>query len=303
MAKVICSSDESLYRPEVVRWRERMALLKPLGEVVVVLPCSMKKPYSNSKSHQIFKKASRKVQEVILTSPFGICPREMENTYPIQSYDVAVSGKWSNEEKKLAGKLLNQYLDGKDIIAHVSGGYEKVCQEYLDGAIYTCVDGKTTSPDSIYNLRMELKKYSTIKRREKVLNGLKSVAIYQFGENGHEFIDNDTIAKGKYHKKIIRNKNQIAILNNDRGFYSLTLKGGEILNDLGINIVEIDFELSTNTVFAPGINSADSNILPNDEVVVVRNGEVLGVGKAILSGKEMELATKGIGVKIRHRKK
>ena len=54
--KVICSSEESLYRPEAVRWRQRMELMKPLGDTVVLLPCSMKKPYSNSKSHQKFRK-------------------------------------------------------------------------------------------------------------------------------------------------------------------------------------------------------------------------------------------------------
>ena len=48
--KVICSSEESLYRPEAVRWRERMQLMKPIGDTVVLLPCSMKKPYSNSNS-------------------------------------------------------------------------------------------------------------------------------------------------------------------------------------------------------------------------------------------------------------
>ena len=63
--KVICSSDESLYRPEVVRWRDRMAMMAPLGDVVVALPCSMKKPYSNSKSHQKFKRATKGYQEVI----------------------------------------------------------------------------------------------------------------------------------------------------------------------------------------------------------------------------------------------
>ena len=41
--KVICSSEESLYRPEAVRWRQRMELMKPLGDTVVLLPCSMKK--------------------------------------------------------------------------------------------------------------------------------------------------------------------------------------------------------------------------------------------------------------------
>ena len=56
--KVICSSDESLYRPEVVRWRDRMSMMQPLGDVVVALPCSMKKPYSNSQSHQKFRRAT-----------------------------------------------------------------------------------------------------------------------------------------------------------------------------------------------------------------------------------------------------
>lgn len=280
-----------------------MEMLNPLGDTVVVLPCSMKKPYSNSKSHQIFKKVSRKVQEVILTSPFGICPREMENTYPIQSYDVSVSGKWSFEEKKVAGELLNSYLKDKTIIAHVAGGYREVCKEYLDNAIYTVVDDKPTSNDSIYNLRMELKKYPSIKRRDKVLNGLKSIAIYQFGKLGENFIDDDTISKGMFHKKIVNKTGQIALLNGQRGLYSLTLKGGEILKNLGINIVEIDFDLTTNTVFVPGIKSADKNIIPNDEVVIVRNDEVVGVGKAIISGNEMEKANKGIAIRLKHRKK
>ena len=81
--KVICSSEESLYRPEAVRWRQRMEMMKPLGDTVVLLPCSMKKPYSNSKSHQKFRKITRSFQELIVTSPFGICPRELENTFPL----------------------------------------------------------------------------------------------------------------------------------------------------------------------------------------------------------------------------
>lgn len=67
--KVICSSEESLYRPEAVRWRQRMEMMEPLGDSVVLLPCSMKKPYSNSKSHQKFRKIARSYQELIVTSP------------------------------------------------------------------------------------------------------------------------------------------------------------------------------------------------------------------------------------------
>ena len=130
--KVICSSEESLYRPEAVRWRQRMELMKPLGDTVVLLPCSMKKPYSNTQSHQKFRKVSRSFQELIITSPFGICPRELENTFPIQSYDVAVTGSWSQDEIDESGKLLEKYVKGKNVIANVHGGYEEVCRQYLD---------------------------------------------------------------------------------------------------------------------------------------------------------------------------
>ena len=72
---------------------------------------------------------------------------------------------------------------------------------------------------------------------------------------------------------------------------------------MGINIVNIDFDLETNTVFAPGIQKADHKIIPNDEVVVVKDDDVVGVGKAVMTGREMEECKNGIGVKIKHRVK
>lgn len=301
--KVICSSEESLYRPEAVRWRQRMELMKPIGDSVVLLPCSMKKPYSNSKSHQTFRKVTRSFQELIVTSPFGICPRELENTFPIQSYDVSTTGSWSQDEIKETGQLIKKYCEGKQVIAHLHGGYLESCDTFLDDYILTCNDGKPTSPDSMYNLRMELKNHEKISRHEKVLNELRSIAIYQFGLNARDFIPDNVKTKGRYHKKIIVDGVQIALLNKDYGLYRLNLAGGEILKELGINIVNIDFDLETNTVFAPGIDKASHNIIPNDEVVVVREDKVVGVGKAVLTGREMEECFNGIGVKIKHRVK
>ncbi len=299
--KVLCSSEESLYRPEAVRWRQRMKLLKPLGDALVILPCSMRKPYSHSKSHQIFMQASRRIQEVILTSPFGICPREMENTFPIQSYDVTTTGDWSFEEMSLVGKLLKDYVQGKKVIAHVAGGYQEVCEEYLEDAIYTCEDGRPLSPSSMGNLKNEVKNYKRIHPREKLIGGLKSIALYQFGEGGEVLIPDDVHAKGRFNKRIFYDNEQLATLLMDNGLFSLNLAGGQLLAEKGIKYVEVDFELKTNTLFAPGVINADKNIIPRDEVVIVRNGELVGVGKSILSGEEMVRASKGVAVRIRHR--
>ncbi len=301
--KVICSSEESLWRPEAVRWRQRMEMMEPLGETVVLLPCSMKKPYSNSKSHQKFRKLTRSYQELIVTSPFGICPRELENTFPIQSYDTSTTGVWSEDEIEEAGKLIEKYTKGKQVVANLAGGYLQSAEAYLDDFVNVCVDERPTSPDSLYNLRMELKNHSKVNRRQKTLHELKSIAKYQFGEKGDEFIPDDVKTKGMYHKRILSKGVQLALLNRDYGLYRLNLAGGEILKDLGINIVNIDFDLTTNTVFAPGIDMADHSIIPNDEVVVVNDDTVVGVGKAVMTGREMEECDNGIGVKIKHRLK
>ncbi len=301
--KVICSSEESLYRPEAVRWRQRMEMMEPLGDTVVLLPCSMKKPYSNSKSHQKFRKLTRSYQELIVTSPFGICPRELENTFPIQSYDVSTTGNWSEDEIEETGKLIEKYTRGKKIVANLAGGYLESAEAYLDDFVNVCVDERPTSPESLYNLRMELKKHDKVNRRDKTLHELRSIARYQFGENADRFIPDNVKTKGMYHKRILSNGTQLALLNKDYGLYRLNLPGGEILKDLGINIVNIDFDLTTNTVFAPGIDAADHKIIPGDEVVVVRNDTVVGVGKAIMTGREMEECDNGIGVKLKHRVK
>lgn len=301
--KVICSSEESLYRPEAVRWRQRMEMMKPLGDTVVLLPCSMKKPYSNSKSHQKFRKLTRSYQELIVTSPFGICPRELENTFPIQSYDVSTTGKWSEDEIEESGRLIEKYTREKQVVANLAGGYLQSAEAYLDDFVNVCVDERPTSPESLYNLRMELKNHKKVNRREKTLHELRSIAKYQFGENGDKFIPDNVKTKGMYHKRILSDGKQLALFNKDHGLYRLNLPGGEILKDLGINIVTIDFDLTTNTVFAPGIDKADPNIIPNDEVVVVKDDTVVGVGKAIMTGHEMEECDNGIGVKLKHRLK
>lgn len=302
MIKVLCTTETSLNRPEARRWRERMKLLEPLGEVVVVLPCSMRKPYSASKSHHVFTQATKGLQEAILTSPFGVCPREMEQTYPIQSYDVSTVGDWSHEEIKLTGECLKEYVGDHEVIAHVAHGYLTVCQEYLPQATFTCQDGRATSPESMTNLKNEVKKYRKLKSHARQLHMLRSIARYQFNTtDADQLVPEDYRLRGRFDRRLMQGEEQIAVLHHNNGLYSLNIKGGVILNDIGVNWVEIDFDLKTNTLFAPGVVDAYPEIIPKDEVVVIRKGEVVGVGKAIMNGKEMKMGEKGVAVRVRHR--
>ncbi len=280
-----------------------MTLLKPLGDAIVILPCSMKKPYSSSQSHQIFMKVSKRIQELILTSPFGICPREMEKTYPIQSYDVSTTGDWSQEEINIIGEVLKKYVADKKVLAHVAGGYRDVCEQFLDDCIYTCVNDKPTSLESMRNLREQIKNYPKISAQEKLIHGLRSLAIYQFGEGGEALIPNEIRVKGRYNKQLFFENEQLATLLMDNGLFSLSLKGGELLSKINSKWINIDFNLETNTIFSPGISEADPNIIPKDEVIILKDGNVIGVGKAVLNGEEMVRATSGVAVRVRHRVK
>jgi archaeosine synthase len=279
-----------------------MRHLEPLGGVVVVLPCSMRKPYSQSKSHLVFMRVTKGYQEAILTSPFGVCPREMEKTYPIQSYDVSTTGNWSEEEIDVTGECLREYVKDLPVVAHVAGGYRETCERYLENAVYTCKDGKTTSPESMHNLRTALKSYSKIRDKDKKLKKLRSIARYQFnGKDADSLIPDGSRITGRFNRRVIHEGKQIATLLYETGLYSLNLEGGWILRDLGRSWVEIDFDLKTNTLFAPGVVDAHPDILPGDEVVILRQTDVVGVGKTVLSGEEMKKAVKGVAVRVRHR--
>ena len=188
-------------------------------------------------------------------------------------------------------------------MANLAGGYLESLEAYVDDFVNVCADERPTSPDSLYNLRMELKNHQKVKGKDKSIHGLKSIAKYQFGEKGDEFIPDNVKTKGMYHKRILSDGTQLALLNKDYGLFRLNLAGGEILKDLGIHIVNIDFDLQTNTVFAPGIEKADHKIIPGDEVVIVRDDTAVGVGRAVMTGREMEECNNGIGVKLKHRVK
>lgn len=303
-SKIPCISELSLNRPEVKRWQERMSLLEPYTDTVVVLPCSMKKPYSQSKSHLLFKKYTKGLQEVILTSPFGICPREMERTYPIQSYDASTTGEWSDEEIKMAGQCLKDYVEDRKVIAHVSGGYKKACEEVLDNVVYTCEDDNTRSHESLMKLQEEVKKADKVGSNKHKIHDLRSIARYQFNtKKADKLIPDNSQTRGRFNTMILSDKVQLATLHFETGLYTLNLPSGEILKEEKINRVFINFDLQSNTLFTPGIEDADSNIIPNDEVVIIKDDTVVGVGKSMMNGEELVKSDKGIGVKIRHQLK
>ena len=318
-----CNSTQALRRPDLKRYRDRMRdYRKPEHKrILLLLPCSAKKPYHISKTHRAFASAIHTAQhdtlvhEVIVTSPLGMVPRELDACYPANSYDIPVTGEWKCEERamirQMVGDLIAQGYD--KVICHLGEDYELV--EGLADMECTVV-GDPTSPKSLENLdkalRAAAKGMETVDYLVDRNNLARGLLEFQFGrEIADLLMDENTYAIGKFpYWKFIREdpedrkrKTQIGMMTPERGMVSLTLEGAEILAAAGYATVEImDFELKGN-LFAVGVQKADPRIRIGDEAVIVCEGEVRGVGVAEMCGREMTDLRRGIAVKVRHKVK
>ena len=318
--QIIANTSESLTRPEITRFAERVQnrYTPPEKDILLILPCSARKPYSTSNSHQKFinslGKNRKYVHEAILTSPIGIVPRELELTYPAAHYDIAVTGHWDADEKEWVTDCLVNYLSKHKysfIVAHVDGAYREVCDSAARklgiNIIYTCMDG-VTSKDSFENLKETIKRISAectfCSKGSPKHELMRAIADYQFGKGaGDILVPEDAIIKAPYPKhQIYLNKKQIATLVPQHGTLSLTTDGAELLISSKNYVVKIGNFVPKGSILAPGILEADTSIRPGDEVLV--SGEsTIGVGRALMSGREMENSTRGVAVTLRHVKK
>lgn len=316
--KIIATSIESLYRPEIKRFQERIIdrYKKPeTAKILLLLPCSAKKPYSFSKSHKFFREkllSSKNpfiVHEVIITSPIGLVPRELELVYPASSYDIPVTGVWDEIEKRVITQLLSKYLSinkYEKIIVHLPIELTEFIKPILEKPIITCVDNPTSkkSLDNLYTiLNKVVNSYKKIKSQNRSKENIEALASFQFGKKIAEKLIKGCEIKGKYpYQKIMSDKTQLGMLTKERGLISLTIDGAKKINNYRKYWVEIysDFILK-GSVFAPGIKTADNEIRIGDEVIVNRNKKLFAVGVAQMNGEEMGELKQGEAIKIRHR--
>lgn len=303
---------ESLSRPEVVRWHNRMIerYTPPEGiELTVVLPCSARKPYSKSRTHRLFTEYIRRgagkrrglVHEVMLTSPLGLVPRELEGVYPAAHYDTPVTGHWSREEREIAVRLLGDYMKKAktDIIAHVDGAYRDIADE-----LKIRMTGEDIRSDAaLEGLKAEVSKSleNSKKIKKDKIGPFRAVCDFQFGKGASSYLLPQ--GTGENRGRLFVDAVQVAAVNPNSGYLALSLEGGKLLEGFGKHIVEISFKPETNNIFSIGVENAGDDIRVGDEVIVLYKGEVAGVGRAALCGDEMARAKKGLAVAMRHRKK
>jgi archaeosine synthase len=309
------NTKQSLYRPDVWRWRRRIMerwTPAPHKKVLLLIPCSARKPYFMSRSHQLFREVLMSVpnpgvvQELIVTSPIGVVPRELELFYPAAQYDIPVTGHWDREEVAMVQQLVAHAASFgfERVISHL-GAESEFVQEVAPQAVDTSA-GSTTSRDALRRLQEELgdacSNFPTLSRSADRTESLSSVARFQFGPGGDALTAGCQVVGNYPYSKIMEGRVQMGMLTPERGMISLTMEGASRLLPARMNWVEMeDFDLGGN-LFAVGVKGADPILRVGDEAMVIRNGELEGVGIAAMCGEEMVASKRGEAVRIRHKK-
>ena len=145
------------------------------------------------------------------------------------------------------------------------------------------------------------------------LQKIRAVADYQFGQNTGTKLFPDTVVieysknTGKI-RYIFFEEQLLATMRPTTGIFVLTIAGAQRLtrevNPLRSWVKVEDFAepfvAKGRSAFAKHVIDADENIRPYDEVIVLDSkNEVLAVGRALLSGKEMKEFSRGVAVRVR----
>lgn len=299
----MANAGESIYRREIDLFEERLVSRyhPPRNDVCVLLPCASRKPYSLSRSHQMFVKVvDGRAHEVIVTSPLGIVPRELELVYPAGHYDVPVTGFWDAEEQRILTDRVASYLSAhryERIICHLDGGAKEVvlaAAARLGLSLeITCNDERPLSQESLRALNAALD--GCRKKRNDFIHG---TLLWQFGE------DVDTsglVVKGRYPQvKVLQKKLQLFTTDPSTGLIRPTHEGWARITGYRVEISS-GF-VPQGDILAPGVASCDPRIREGDEVFVVGENYA-ATGKAVMSAEEMLASNRGVAVKVRKTRK
>ena len=286
-----CHSYESRNDTKIRQWRNRITdFHNPPGhqrDVLLLLPCSAKKPYKLSRSHIRFRKSigSQRAHEVMVTSPLGLVPREIEDLWPAAHYDIPVTGEWDDDEIRVIQEMVDKLVKRigyRSVINHSS------VEVFPEGVkvIDTRMGDSAGSKESLDRLSQALSsefEYKLSKKEKKGLRllVLKSISSFQFGSDA--WLDGCEVRGRPPILTITKDGKQIAKWNPRNGRFSFSKLSLPILEKNRIlKSVEIYEGMKwIGDIFPSYIQSYDRTIESGDELLVIQNGSLLGTARAV----------------------
>ena len=309
----IRSNNLSLNHPAILDFQFRLSNYEPPAKdmVLLILPCSARKPYFKSSSHKRFFNALREVDNylalhvVSVTSPLGLVPKELEFCYPAAHYDIAVTGQWSASEVEMLRSQLNKLNINQNYskaIVH-AGSSSKIMTGLIKELGIDVVNTRVEKPSSYEGLevlqniaRMSLNDVPILNTKDRAKGEAKGLAKFQYGNSSKFLINSEISGRMPYKLRC----GDLAAMSSVVGGFGLTLKGGiEYSLNGGPTIIAEDFKL-IGDLFAVGVKSYEGNWKIGDQVVIKQADTVTGVGIAKMMPEEMVSMKRGVAVEVRH---
>ena len=254
-----------------------------LDNVLILLPCSARKPYSSSRSHKAFRRAINhsSAHEVMVTSPLGLVPRDLEEVWPAGHYDIPVTGDWTQDEINRVTRMLDSLVSKNKyrVIINHSGLEYSSSIEVID----TRQDSSATSHEALDRLSEAVASQMQSKKRsgEKInIDNFRSVA--RFHHLNDKWLDGIKV-RGRFPRwKILKDDEQIAMWAPERGSFSLAKACVGILESCDslkrISLKEnLKWKGDVNLV---NLESFDNTIRKGEDVLVMQGSQCLGLARA-----------------------
>ena len=292
-----CNSHASLDNPIVTKWVDYIIEeYKPpmsLDNVLMLLPCSARKPYRMSKSHRKFLDAigHSAFHEVMVTSPLGLVPRDLEETWPASHYDIPVSGEWSHDEINRTKIMLTSLIERNNyhtVINHSSMPFDLAGVNYYE----TRMGKSATAREALDKLRevvAEVSKEHVVKNRKHhkiLLDNFCSIARYKM-ENDAWLNDVKIRGKPPFWRLECDGK-QVALWSNDRRGFSLAKSSIPIIADhCSLKKIHLQSKISwKGDIFSNILADYDKGIVSGDDLLVMQDNQAVGLARATASGWE-----------------
>ena len=289
---------------------ERYRAPTEMSSVLVLLPCSERKPYSESQSHRRFRwqLRHRHLHEVMVTSPLGLVPRELEELWPAAHYDIPVTGDWNADELRLMKQMLVRLIQncGYSLVINHSGiplDSSTLGVEVID----TRGDGSAGSNDALNRLKdaseAAYKRFHDGERmseKEHLLLKMRSVSRWLHG--GDEWLAKAHIAGKPPRWKIMEGKTQLAIWHPDSGRFAFSKAVLPILAETS-TLPEVHLHPGPpleGDIFPAMVSEVVGDVRVGDEVLIFREGKLVACGRSSVAKWEY-FGSSGRLIKTRHR--
>ena len=258
-----------------------------LDSILILLPCSARKPYRLSKSHGRFIRAigTSACHEVMVTSPLGLVPRDLEEVWPAGHYDVPVTGDWTGDELSRIQRMFQSLVERHNyqrIINHSGIDFTHESIEISD----TRQGDSAGSHEALERLTEAVKKAvdelsARGRKTEKILlDNFSSIARKQM--NSDAWVKGLKVRGKPPRYRLERGNIQMALWSIDRSGFSLPKAIIPTLAEINA-LPEVHLQSDVvwrGDIFGQIVESFDETIRAGSDVLVLQGGKVIGLARA-----------------------